>query len=103
MEVVLDAAGIALLEILQPDRMIFLVFGVCIGLMIGILPGMSGIAGMALLIPFTYGMEPITAIAFLLGLGYQFAAAGSVVYRKAKEQGIGNDLPTDWFTEDVHP
>jgi ornithine cyclodeaminase/alanine dehydrogenase-like protein (mu-crystallin family) len=38
-----------------------------------------------------------------IGLGYQFAAAGSVVYRKAKEQGIGHDLPTDWFTEDVHP
>lgn len=38
-----------------------------------------------------------------LGLGYQFAAAGAVVYRKAKELGVGNDLPTDWFTEDVHP
>jgi ornithine cyclodeaminase/alanine dehydrogenase-like protein (mu-crystallin family) len=38
-----------------------------------------------------------------IGLGYQFAAAGSVVYRKAKESGLGHDLPTDWFTEDVHP
>jgi alanine dehydrogenase len=38
-----------------------------------------------------------------IGLGYQFAAAGSVVYRKAKEAGIGHELPTDWFTEDVHP
>jgi ornithine cyclodeaminase/alanine dehydrogenase-like protein (mu-crystallin family) len=38
-----------------------------------------------------------------LGLGYQFAAAGAVVYRKAKEQGVGHELPTDWFTEDVHP
>jgi alanine dehydrogenase len=38
-----------------------------------------------------------------LGLGYQFAAAGSVVYRKAKEQGFGRELPTEWFTEDVHP
>jgi len=38
-----------------------------------------------------------------IGLGYQFAAAGSVVYRKAKELGLGLDLPTDWFTEDVHP
>ena len=38
-----------------------------------------------------------------LGLGYQFAAAGSVVYRKAKEKGVGHELPTDWFTEDVHP
>jgi hypothetical protein len=26
-----------------------------------------------------------------------------VVYRKAKEGGIGHDLPTDWFTETVHP
>jgi alanine dehydrogenase len=38
-----------------------------------------------------------------LGLGYQFAAAGAVVYRKAKESGLGHDLPTDWFTQDVHP
>ncbi|HTP90387.1 MAG TPA: ornithine cyclodeaminase family protein [Xanthobacteraceae bacterium] len=38
-----------------------------------------------------------------LGLGYQFAAAGSLLYRKAKESGLGHDLPTDWFTEDVHP
>jgi ornithine cyclodeaminase/alanine dehydrogenase-like protein (mu-crystallin family) len=38
-----------------------------------------------------------------IGLGYQFAAAGSVVYRKAKASGMGHDLPTDWFTEDVHP
>jgi alanine dehydrogenase len=38
-----------------------------------------------------------------IGLGYQFAAAGSVVYRKAKETGTGRELPTEWFTEDVHP
>jgi alanine dehydrogenase len=37
-----------------------------------------------------------------LGLGYQFAAAGSLLYRKAKECGAGRDLPTEWFTEDVH-
>jgi alanine dehydrogenase len=38
-----------------------------------------------------------------LGLGFQFAAAGAVVYRKALERGLGRDLPTEWFTEDVHP
>jgi alanine dehydrogenase len=47
--------------------------------------------------------EQVTLFLNNIGLGYQFAAAGSVVYRKAKEQGLGNDLPTDWFTEDVHP
>ena len=45
----------------------------------------------------------ITCFLNNLGLGYQFAAAGSVVYRKAKEAGIGHDLPTDWFTQTVHP
>ena len=38
-----------------------------------------------------------------LGLGYQFAAAGYLVHKRAKEAGIGNELPTDWFTETVHP
>ena len=45
----------------------------------------------------------ITCFINNIGLGYQFAAAGSIVYRKAKESGLGHDLPTDWFTEDVHP
>jgi len=47
--------------------------------------------------------EQITCFLNNIGLGYQFAAAGSVVYRKAREQGLGHELPTDWFTEDVHP
>lgn len=38
-----------------------------------------------------------------MGLGLQFAAAAGLAYRKAKEAGLGNELPTDWFTEDVHP
>ena len=45
----------------------------------------------------------ITCFINNIGLGYQFAAAGSLLYRKAKEHGAGHDLPTDWFTEDVHP
>jgi alanine dehydrogenase len=47
--------------------------------------------------------EDVTCFLNYLGLGYQFAAAGSVVYRKARERGMGHELPTDWFTEDVHP
>jgi ornithine cyclodeaminase/alanine dehydrogenase-like protein (mu-crystallin family) len=38
-----------------------------------------------------------------LGLGYQFAAVGSVVYRRAREKGIGHELPTDWFTQKEIP
>ncbi len=38
-----------------------------------------------------------------LGLGLQFAAVAGLVWRKAKAEGLGHELPTDWFTEDVHP
>ena len=47
--------------------------------------------------------DEVTCFLNYLGLGYQFAAAGSVVIRKARELGVGTELPTDWFTEDEHP
>jgi ornithine cyclodeaminase/alanine dehydrogenase-like protein (mu-crystallin family) len=36
------------------------------------------------------------------GLGIQFAAVGALVLRRARERGIGRELPTEWFTEDLH-
>ena len=65
----LHAAAHALLIILDPIRMMYLFGGVCMGLSLGILPGIGGIAGTALLLPFTYNLDPPTAFALLLGLG----------------------------------
>jgi alanine dehydrogenase len=45
----------------------------------------------------------VTAFLNYAGLGYQFAAVGALVYRNARQRGVGRDLPTDWFTEDVNP
>lgn len=64
----LDAATDAFFQIAQFQRLLFLVFGVLLGLVIGILPGVGGLAGMALLLPFTFQLDPISAFAFLLGL-----------------------------------
>jgi alanine dehydrogenase len=50
-----------------------------------------------------HARDDVTCFINNLGLGYQFAAAGAVVYRKAREAGLGHELPTDWFTQDVHP
>jgi ornithine cyclodeaminase/alanine dehydrogenase-like protein (mu-crystallin family) len=47
--------------------------------------------------------QQVTCFLNNIGLGYQFAAVGAVVYKKAREKGLGRELPTDWFTEDVHP
>jgi len=65
----LHSAGSALLIILNPVRMLYLFGGVCMGLALGILPGIGGVAGTALLLPFTYNLDAPTAFALLLGLG----------------------------------
>ncbi len=58
----------ALQLLLEPTRLMFLCIGVLIGLAIGVLPGLSGIVGMAMLIPFTYNLDEYTAFALLLGM-----------------------------------
>ena len=47
--------------------------------------------------------EQITCFVNNVGLGLQFAAAGALVLRKAREAGIGQDLDDNLFSEDVHP
>lgn len=46
----------------------FLLAGVLLGLVIGVFPGLGGIAGLSLLLPFLYGMDPVSALALLIGL-----------------------------------
>src|SRR5215469_8276687 len=64
----LDAALHALGMLLEPMRLLILVGGVLIGLAIGTLPGLSGVVGLAILIPFTYHLDPHSAFALLLGM-----------------------------------
>jgi alanine dehydrogenase len=33
--------------------------------------------------------------------GLQFSSIGALVYRRAKEQGLGRKLPTEWFLQDI--
>jgi TctA family transporter len=65
----LQSAGTALLVILDPVRLAYLFGGVCMGLALGILPGIGGVAGLALLLPFTYNLDAPAAFALLLGMG----------------------------------
>src|SRR5258708_18567642 len=58
--------GLTLL--MGPARLGILLIGVLIGLAIGVMPGLNGIVGMAMLIPFTYNMDQHTAMALLLGM-----------------------------------
>ena len=74
----LDAAGQALLIILDPYRLMMLFTGVILGLVLGILPGIGGIAGISLLLPFTFTLDPYTAFALLLGLASTIATGDPI-------------------------
>ena len=38
-----------------------------------------------------------------VGTGVQFAALGYCAYRAAKANGLGQEIPTDWFLQDIKP
>jgi putative tricarboxylic transport membrane protein len=63
------AAGKAFLILMDPGRLMYLAAGCLMGLVLGIVPGIGGLAGTAMLLPFTFNMDPYSAFALLLGLG----------------------------------
>ena len=64
----LEAAAEALFIISDPNRLMFVALGTLLGLMIGVIPGIGGLVGLALLLPFTFALDPYTALAFLVGV-----------------------------------
>ena len=54
--------------IFHPQQLMFLVLGVLLGLSVGVFPGLGGIAGLSLVLPFIYGMEPVSGLALMVGL-----------------------------------
>jgi TctA family transporter len=63
------SAGQAFLLLMEPHRLGYLGLGCIMGIVLGIVPGIGGLAGTAMLLPFTYAMDPYSAFALLLGLG----------------------------------
>lgn len=54
--------------VLSGYNLIALVLGSFFGIIVGAIPGLTATMGIALLIPFTFGMTPITGITMLLGI-----------------------------------
>jgi putative tricarboxylic transport membrane protein len=61
----------------SPINMFSCFVGVTIGTIIGVLPGIGPVAGTAMLIPFTFGMNPTTAMIMLAGIYYGAMYGGS--------------------------
>src|SRR3954465_11392942 len=65
-------------EALTVWNLIYCVLGVSMGMLVGVLPGLGPVAGTALLIPITFGMEPISAIIMLAGIYYGSMYGGTI-------------------------
>ncbi len=62
---------------MQPINLWYTFLGVFMGTIIGILPGIGPSAGIALLIPVTFGMDPTSALIMMCGIYYGTKYGGS--------------------------
>lgn len=55
-----------------------MLIGIVIGFIVGILPGLGGAVTLALLLPFTFSMEPVQGLAFLISMWIVTSTAGDI-------------------------
>ncbi len=72
------SAALALQQIFSLQYMGYLLLGVTLGNIIGVVPGIGGNFCLAILIPFIFWMDPVMAIAFLEGAHASTATGGAV-------------------------
>ena len=63
---------------LTPNNLMWSVFGVLIGNLIGVLPGMGALTTISMLLPLTYVIAPVPAILMLAGIFYGSQYGGAI-------------------------
>jgi putative tricarboxylic transport membrane protein len=71
---VLDGFGV----VLEPTNLLYCLIGVVVGMLVGVLPGLGPAATIAILLPITIGIEPVTAIIMLAGIFYGAQYGGTI-------------------------
>jgi putative tricarboxylic transport membrane protein len=71
--------------VLQPIYMLYMFAGMTIGVVIGVLPGLTGGMAIAIMLPFTFAMDSLSALVFLLSIytGGLFGGAVTAVMLNA--------------------
>jgi putative tricarboxylic transport membrane protein len=62
---------------LQPDVLLYAFIGCLVGTLVGMLPGIGPLAGVSILLPLTFGLDPTKAIVMLAGIYYGSQYGGS--------------------------
>ncbi|HHY52293.1 MAG TPA: tripartite tricarboxylate transporter permease, partial [Clostridiales bacterium] len=87
-------SGLAI--VFQPTMFILIVFAVFLGTLFGALPGVSATMAVTLAIPFTYKMDAVRAIAFLVATYCASITGGGMTAILFKIPGVPSSAPTTY-------
>ncbi|HZH18884.1 MAG TPA: tripartite tricarboxylate transporter permease [Geodermatophilus sp.] len=74
---VLESLGLGFETAFTPVNLLFCLIGVALGTAVGVLPGIGPTATMAMLLPITFGFDPVTSLIMLAGIYYGAQYGGS--------------------------
>jgi putative tricarboxylic transport membrane protein len=86
----------ALLLMFNWEPLLAMVVGTCIGIAVGALPGISATLAIALAIPFTYGMDVLTALGLLAGIHNGASQGGAIPAILLRIPGTPGAICTTW-------
>ena len=78
MEGILSLLGNGLVEAMQPANFAMIVIGCVLGLLVGAMPGLGSVNGVAILLPITFLVPPTAAIIFLAAIYYGAMYGGAI-------------------------
>ncbi len=75
---ILHNLGLGLSELAHFMPLLMILVGVIVGIMVGVLPGLSPSIGVALMLPATFGMDPMSALVLLTSVYLSSNYGGSI-------------------------
>ena len=78
----------------EPARVLYCLLGVVVGTVVGVLPGLGPAATIALLLPATYRLDPVSAVIMLAGIYYGSQYGGSTTSILIRIPGESSSLVT---------
>lgn len=90
----MDAALTGLSYLMDPSLILVIAIGVAAGTLVGILPGLNSSTATALLLPFTLGLDPVQAVAFLAAIYCADNYGGSITAILINTPGAPSAAPT---------
>ena len=74
----LDQLFLGFIDAFTLTNLIYIMIGITLGITIGAIPGLGSVTALAVLIPVSYYMPPLSAIAFLVGVNKGGTSGGAI-------------------------